>query len=48
MRTKTATFFECKVRYEKIIESGEQKKVAEHTLLMRFHLPKPRDVSLRR
>lgn len=29
MRTKTATFFECKVRYEKIIESGEQKKVAE-------------------
>lgn len=29
MRTKTATFYECKVRYEKTIESGEQKKVTE-------------------
>lgn len=29
MRTKTATFYECKVRYEKMMESGEQKKVTE-------------------
>lgn len=29
MKTKTAIFFECKVRYEKMMESGEQKKVTE-------------------
>lgn len=29
MRTKTATFFECKVRYEKTMETGELKKVTE-------------------
>lgn len=29
MRTTSATFFECKVRYKKTMESGEQKKVTE-------------------
>lgn len=29
MRTKTATFFECNVRYEKTKEDGMQKKVTE-------------------
>ncbi len=29
MRTKTATFFECKVRYEKMMEDGMSKKVTE-------------------
>lgn len=29
MRTKTATFFECKVRYEKTMENGQSKKVTE-------------------
>ena len=29
MRTKTATFYECKVRYEKMMEDGMNKKVAE-------------------
>lgn len=29
MRTKTATWFECKIRYEKVTEEGLQKKVTE-------------------
>jgi len=29
MRTKTATWFECKIRYEKVMEDGLQKKVTE-------------------
>ena len=29
MRSKTATFFECKIRYEKVMEDGLQKKVTE-------------------
>lgn len=29
MRTKSAIFYECKVRYEKTMEDGEQKKVTE-------------------
>jgi hypothetical protein len=29
MRSRTATFFECKVRYEKVMEDGLQKKVTE-------------------
>lgn len=29
MRTKTATFFDCKVRYEKMMEDGMNKKVTE-------------------
>jgi len=29
MRTRTATWFECKVRYEKTMEDGLQKKVTE-------------------
>lgn len=29
MRSKTATFFECKIRYEKTMEDGLQKKVTE-------------------
>lgn len=29
MRTKSATFFECKVRYEKTTENGMKKKVTE-------------------
>lgn len=29
MRAKTAKFFECKVRYEKIMEDGLNKKVTE-------------------
>ena len=29
MRTKTSSFFECKVQYEKIAEDGMQKKVTE-------------------
>lgn len=29
MRIKSATFYECKVRYEKTMENGEQKKVTE-------------------
>lgn len=29
MRSRTATFFECKVRYEKVMENGLQKKVTE-------------------
>lgn len=29
MRSKTATWFECKIRYEKVMEDGLQKKVTE-------------------
>ena len=29
MRTRTATWFECKIRYEKVMEDGLQKKVTE-------------------
>lgn len=29
MRTRTATFFECKVRYEKTMDDGMEKKVTE-------------------
>ena len=29
MRSRTATWFECKIRYEKIMEDGMQKKVTE-------------------
>ena len=29
MRSKTATWFECKIRYEKVQEDGLQKKVTE-------------------
>ena len=29
MRSRTATWFECKIRYEKVMEDGLQKKVAE-------------------
>ncbi len=29
MRTKTAIWFECKIRYEKVMEDGMQKKVTE-------------------
>ena len=29
MRSRTATWFECKIRYEKVTEDGLQKKVTE-------------------
>lgn len=29
MRSRTATWFECKIRYEKTMEDGSQKKVTE-------------------
>ena len=29
MRSKTANWFECKVRYEKVMENGTEKKVTE-------------------
>ena len=29
MRSKTAIWFECKIRYEKVMEDGLQKKVTE-------------------
>jgi antitoxin component YwqK of YwqJK toxin-antitoxin module len=29
MRSRTATWFECKVRYEKVMDDGLQKKVTE-------------------
>ncbi len=29
MRSKTSTWFECKIRYEKVMEDGLQKKVTE-------------------
>ena len=29
MRSRTATWFECKIRYEKTMENGMQKKVTE-------------------
>ena len=29
MRSRTATWFECKIRYEKAMEDGMQKKVTE-------------------
>ena len=29
MRSRTATWFECKIRYEKVMEDGLQKKVNE-------------------
>ncbi|MCR5678889.1 MAG: DUF4494 domain-containing protein, partial [Prevotella sp.] len=29
MRSRTATWFECKIRYEKTMEDGLQKKVTE-------------------
>lgn len=29
MRTRTSTWYECKIRYEKTTETGEQKKVSE-------------------
>ena len=30
MRSRTATWFECKIRYEKVMEDGLQKKVNEN------------------
>ncbi|MBR0388875.1 MAG: DUF4494 domain-containing protein, partial [Prevotella sp.] len=30
MRSRTATWFECKIRYEKVTEDGLQKKVNEN------------------
>ena len=29
MRSRTTTWFECKIRYEKTMEDGTQKKVTE-------------------
>ena len=29
MRSRTADWFECKIRYEKVMEDGLQKKVTE-------------------
>ena len=29
MRSRTAEWFECKIRYEKVMEDGLQKKVTE-------------------
>ena len=29
MRSRTANWFECKIRYEKVMEDGLQKKVNE-------------------
>ena len=29
MRSRTSTWFECKIRYEKTMEDGSQKKVTE-------------------
>ena len=30
MRSRTAMWFECKIRYEKVMEDGLQKKVNEN------------------
>lgn len=30
MRTRTSTWFECKIRYDKMMEDGMQKKITEH------------------
>ena len=30
MRSRTANWFECKIRYEKVMEDGMQKKVTEN------------------
>ena len=30
MRSRTATWFECKIAYEKVMEDGLQKKVTEN------------------
>lgn len=30
MRSRTANWFECKIRYEKVMEDGMQKKVSEN------------------
>ena len=30
MRSRTATWFECKISYEKVMEDGLQKKVIEN------------------
>lgn len=29
MRTRTSTWFECKIRYDKMMEDGMQKKITE-------------------
>ena len=29
MRSRTAEWFECKIRYEKVMEDGLQKRVSE-------------------
>jgi hypothetical protein len=33
MRSRTATWFECKIRYEKVTEDGLQKKVNENYIV---------------
>ena len=33
MKTKTATFYECGVRYDKIAEDGSTKKVTEQYIV---------------
>ena len=30
MRSRTAEWFECKIRYEKVMEDGLQKRVSEN------------------
>ena len=30
MRSRTATWFECKIRYEKVMEDGLQKTITEN------------------
>ena len=33
MRSRTAIWFECRIRYEKTIEDGMQKKVTENSVV---------------
>ena len=42
------TWFECKIRYEKTMENGMQKKVTEPYLVMHSALQKQKHVLLRR
>lgn len=43
MRTRTAQWFECRVRYDKQMEDGKQKKVTELYVVDALGLVKPRN-----
>lgn len=42
------TWFECKIRYEKVMENGMQKKLPNHILLMHSALQKQKHELLKK